>query len=154
MAVELVVSAFHKSKFNYRNRSIYMEIFLCLFHNGLARLFTSTYYASKQSLRGEQTFIECSFFQVSSHPINFRTWFNTWGSFVYSRRHWSKRRKYFCYMAHQYHAWWERELEESKVNTRDKVATLKERYDGEEIFSLQVKVKLYSTDVLTEISRC
>lgn len=67
----MVVSAFHKIKLIYRKSlNLYGNIFM--FHNGAARLFTSTCYAT---VAARHTFIRCSFFWVSSQET-FRTLFN------------------------------------------------------------------------------
>lgn len=105
-----------------------------MFHNGLARLFTSTYYASKQSPpRGEHTFIECSFFQIFKfhHNKYFAHDSTLEARYVHSVTCVDTDRgekisvTSTCAVLDGMIC--EREPEESQVNTRDKVAKLKER---------------------------
>lgn len=76
-----VVSYFHKHRNRITEIAQFMWKYLFI-RSIMSRVFTSTCYVSTAE---SHTFTQCSFFQVSSQEI-FRTWFNSRGLHIGSRR--------------------------------------------------------------------
>lgn len=133
----MVFSAFHKFKLIYRKSlNLYGNIFM--FHNGAARLFTSTRYAT---VAARHTFIRCSFFWVSSQET-FCTLFN-----VQSLPSWLAQ----THQHKQYYYEHAREPEESKHARQSCEVKREMRWDKtrrRKKKMLQVKVKLSSNETM------